>query len=441
MHSESKDARKITNRFANSYNELAGAKKTTYIAASDLNVFGDTFSSGSSPDITISDFPCSEKFDIIFGDMPLGMQNCHLESDANIRNTKFPKNWVLIYDALDRLAEEGVGFFTVESHGFSTSHGKKFRRILEDSGYFINAFLDTPKGILAPISEISPVIVMIGKEHTEEIFVAELDIFGVELVASNLVNLVDSESIEYGMFLKLQEFKGFAQLRAISQIENLETQYDQYGSRQLHDISSQINRVKSGETFTDQPNSIYVPSLGNSPVIARFGNLTMRHQNYFQVVLTDTVANEYVASFLNSALGKLIRASLTTGGVIPHINKREIEKLIVALPDISQQQGIVQTHQKLHRLKNAINLFDSEISLNPTKSSIMQKQLDSMLEAIDKLTDADKIRAIIRNGESKKAEFKETLSLDVRKNTKEKYIEISALKSLSSGPFTSLGYL
>ena len=38
--------------------------------------------------------------------------------------------------------------------------------------------------------------------------------------------------------------------------------------------------------------------------------------------------------------------------------------------------------------------------------------------------------AIVAKGESKTVEFKETFALDVKKGTKEKYIEKSALKTI-----------
>jgi len=53
----------------------------------------------------------------------------------------------------------------------------------------------------------------------------------------------------------------------------------------------------------------------------------------------------------------------------------------------------------------------------------------SYMDAGDELSVA--IDIIISKGESLTAEFKETLSLDVRKQTKEKYIELSALKTIS----------
>lgn len=48
----------------------------------------------------------------------------------------------------------------------------------------------------------------------------------------------------------------------------------------------------------------------------------------------------------------------------------------------------------------------------------------------EELSPADRVMALIPSGESKTLEFKETFSLDVRKGSKEKYIEKSALKTI-----------
>jgi predicted HTH transcriptional regulator len=53
-----------------------------------------------------------------------------------------------------------------------------------------------------------------------------------------------------------------------------------------------------------------------------------------------------------------------------------------------------------------------------------------MLEQIGGLSDADKIMSLVRSGESKIIEYKEAFSLDIRKGSKEKYIELSALKTI-----------
>ena len=50
----------------------------------------------------------------------------------------------------------------------------------------------------------------------------------------------------------------------------------------------------------------------------------------------------------------------------------------------------------------------------------------------DNLSEEDQIKLLIPKGESKNLEFKETFSLDVKKGTKEKYIEKSALKTIGA---------
>ena len=71
----------------------------------------------------------------------------------------------------------------------------------------------------------------------------------------------------------------------------------------------------------------------------------------------------------------------------------------------------------------------------------MEPLLHCSMSRQDGLTDIDKVRGILREGESKNIEYKETLSLDVRKNTKQKYIELSVLKTVVAFLNTEWGIL
>jgi predicted HTH transcriptional regulator len=53
-----------------------------------------------------------------------------------------------------------------------------------------------------------------------------------------------------------------------------------------------------------------------------------------------------------------------------------------------------------------------------------------MLSALDEGTETEKIMRTLRTGESKTIEFKQTFSVDVKTNKKEKYIEKMVLKTL-----------
>lgn len=195
-------------------------------------------------------------------------------------------------------------------------------------------------------------------------------------------------------------------------------------------MAVEMNYVKAGSELQERENSIYIPNIGNSPVVSKLSDVKLKHHNCFQIVLGKQAINEYVSAFFKSALGRLILGSLTSQTFIAHLNKRDLEQPLVALPSPEEQQSIVNTQKKLYSLKFAINEFDKELALNPTSSSSILNQLDLMLDAIGNLTDTDRVRNIIREGETKHIEFKETLSLDAKKKTKEKYIELSALKTV-----------
>lgn len=216
----------------------------------------------------------------------------------------------------------------------------------------------------------------------------------------------------------------------LHQIERLESQFDSYKKYSIGDISLDINIAKHGEKHQEIDNSIYIPRVGNFSATSNLNKITTKHHLYIQVVLNDKVINKYFSTFFKSALGKAILDNLTTGATIPHLNKQALQHALVAIPPLEIQNEILQTQSKLASLKSAIDTFESELSLNPNGPKEIINQLDSMLSIIGELSEIDKVLNIIRSGESKTVEFKESLSLDIKKKTKEKYIELSALKTI-----------
>ena len=54
-----------------------------------------------------------------------------------------------------------------------------------------------------------------------------------------------------------------------------------------------------------------------------------------------------------------------------------------------------------------------------------------MLDQLDKLSDSDKILALVRKGETRKCEFKETLSLCIKEKQKKSYLEDMVFKTIN----------
>ena len=219
-------------------------------------------------------------------------------------------------------------------------------------------------------------------------------------------------------------------MSVLQQIERLETQYKGFEKHNLKEISVDIVSIKSGENHQPKLNSIYVPRIGNSPVVDSLERVKLKHHNYYQVELIDGVDAGYVAAFFKSQLGRLALESLSSKTFIPHLNKGELGNALVAIPSAKEQKQISTTLRKLDDLKRNIEEFESELALNPTSSQTILEQLDSMLQTIGMLSTADEVLGLARQGESKNAEFKESLSLDVKKKTKEKYIELASLKTI-----------
>lgn len=415
--------------------ELMNAKgfgNVLHVCISSFSIFGEL--SSNIKVVGGFDWPSkvseNDKYDFIIGDFPLGMGKRE-EYRFGSETIKIRQNWVEIAKSIKHLNDNGLAIYLVEPTGFGEFEGKKLEETLNSQGYFVNAIFSAPEGILQPETFITPVFVLISKTKTDTIFIGELlsESQGLE-IARNYCSGVFGKDLKQGLAIEEKTFYGFHRIRIKQQIEKLETQYKEYEEYTIGEIANEINYVKYGDSLIEKENSIYIPKIGNSLVVSKLSDTTIKHHNYFQVVIGEKAINGYVEAFFRSDLGKLVLQSLTSGAVIPHLNKSNLEKATIALPSFDDQKQILATQKKLSNLKQAIDNFDSELALNPTSSQTILAQLDSMLEAIGGLTEADEIRNLTRQGESKSIEFKETLSLDVKKQTKEKYIELSAFKTI-----------
>jgi len=419
----------IVNAFVHEWALCAGAKSVLHVKASTFNLFPNIHNLKPQEVDAAQSIPKNSLYDLILGDLPFGMNP--VEWNDGAKTIKAQRNWLEILKSLGSLETNGTALFLLEPLGFSTSKGVTFEKELIERGFFVNAFINCPERILQPETAITPIFVVLSRKLTNQLFVAELlDDTQAREVARAYFSDINEGDLTRGKYIDAGDYSGFHRIKIREQIERLETQYKTYEEHSLGDLAVEINYARTGEQLQERDNAIYIPRIGNSQIIYRLEDAKLKHHNYFQVVLRYSVLNEYVASFFRSALGRLVIGSLTSKTFIPHLNKKDIEQAIVALPRLDEQKTIVQTQNKLQVLKSAIDGFYSELALNPTSSSSILDHLDMMLAAIDSLTDADRVRGFVREGETKYVEFKETLGLDVKKQIKEKYIEDSALKTV-----------
>ena len=415
--------------FIEALSSILNAQKSLHVEASSFHVFD--FPSAThhqkgpgSPKAEVPD----GGFDLIVADLPLGLHK--VDIDVCGRTQKFRKNWADIWDATRCLSADGLLISLIEPPGFYSSEGQKFEKALETDGFFVNAFF-SPSGLQLPSTSLHPALVAISRTEREGLFVAEIeDREQASEIARAFINDKTGSTLRQGLRLPKGRFRGFQSLFADLQLARLETQYKEYDSYLLGEIAQEINTVKTGEQFSEQDNCVYIPRIGNSPATHDLSQVTIKHQNLYQVVLSEKANDEYVAAYFRSDLGRLILQSATLGAVIPRINLSAIKDAGLALPSLKEQRDIALTHRRLSDLTDAIEDFQSEIALNPRSAEAIKGQLESMLDQIGGLTEADRISALIRTGESQTVEFKESFSLDVKNGKKEKFIELSALKTV-----------
>ncbi len=410
-----------------------------------INISADLSLNFANADVIVEGFDWlddvrpSRCFEFVVVDLPLGMGRKKVEvggSTISIRG-----NWSELLGGLRILAPEGLCIALVEPPAFGIAEGPKFLDALAREGFYLNGVFNCPPNLLATTS-IRPAIVAFSRTSRSNLFLAELENGAqAEGVAQAFIEGTCTDSLHEGLCLNDGKFDGFESLKARIQLERLETQYKDYKSNTLGKLAVEMNMVKSGESFEPKLNSIYVPTIGTSQVTDDLSAVTLKHHNIIQIVLSDVANCQYVAAFFRSDLGVLILHSLTRGAVIPRITKSDLAQAEIALPNSIEQGEIVRSHNQLQTLTASIEKLQRELALNPRSASAIRGQVESMLETFGALSEADRIMNLAREGESASVEFKESFSLDVRKGTKERYIELSALKSIVAFLNTNGGVL
>ena len=157
------------------------------------------------------------------------------------------------------------------------------------------------------------------------------------------------------------------------------------------------------------------------------------------LVKNDTIA-KYLQYIFNTELGKWI---LGASGVHLHdvmdsannfVFKVELDSLLIEkipLPDETKMKEMLSTHENLSKLKFHISRLESMLILESNETDTVCKDAFNLLSAIKLLTEADRIQSLIRSGESKTLEFKQTLSWCIKGKQKSNDVELGALKTIS----------
>lgn len=370
-----------------------------------------------------------KKFDFVIADLPFGMKAIA----CDVLGAKTLEHWCVIAQLLAKLSDDGVGIFEVEPNFGASISSRRFLHQLNEQGYFLQALIEMPDGILAPITALQPSFAIISRKKTEKLFVASLN------VDSNIKELIAScsekeakKNLGEGDIVSTESFRGFDHYRINKKIERIQTKYKEYEQVVFKDIAKEINSTK--DLFAEKENVLYIPKIAKlNDVHIAMSNLTKKHQNYYQVILDENVVQSvYLKRYFMTEMGQLSLASALNGTFISRINKDAIKDLTVPIPKMKTQKMMEESYDAVTRVSTAIEKIQKESAFNPDSARTVIEKMNDVLGALDQLSKEDEILRLIRQGESLTVEFKQTFSKDVRSGGKkpQKEVEEWSLKNI-----------
>ena len=230
---------------------------------------------------------------------------------------------------------------------------------------------------------------------------------------------------------------------AARQLRALQKNYTEYEQINItsENLCKKINRHNLNDKKTYQ-NAVILPktSNGNISCVKNTGNENIKNSSYILEFFEEKVLAEYISYFLETDLGKLILKESTQDYVIPSLTMHTLNNICIPLPPLRLQKNIIEASNKIKELNTTFTSITSELGNNPTSVSTINDKLNGILDSLNMLSDTEKSLSIILKGETQFVEFKETLSLDVKKSKyvdnykiiKESYIEGSVIKTIAA---------
>lgn len=311
-----------------------------------------------------------QEFDVVASNLPWGAKShfplkAILPSGEAVELADDLGNLILVATSM-RLSSSGVGLFVV-TPSFFFKQQSIFHQFGE-LGLGMEAVLALPSGTFAPYTNISAYLVVIRRRPSTRMFVAQLsaDTNTNTQVIANFRQGTEGGSLELGRFVDPAAFRGFEYLRASEAMTAAEKRFGVQASNlaELGDMKSGIKLGRPGDEFAFQPleNAIYVPLIGNSDVMESPDELTLKAQNYAQVVIDPSLSNaHFVAQFLNSEFGKELREQIKTG-FIPKLNKQTLRELRVFVPDLQTQWRMIEIETSITAEQNTVMALQNEIT-------------------------------------------------------------------------------
>jgi hypothetical protein len=324
----------------------------------------------------------TERFDLIASGLPWGMErsSIKLNSEKGIVEVNDELGYLILLKSVMLLNQDGIGIFIVAPGFFFRFGSNSVYRNLSKLGLSIDGIFSIPRGTYSPFTNIGTLLLVIHRGQNENIFVGTLtnDSSARSVLISNFKKSKEGKEPELGMVIKSEDFisvDGSIQDRKISTISK-NSGLSVHSLDKIATIS--MPKKSEDEEFKEQPNSMFLPIIGNSPAVVSLNDLHIKPQNYAQIVLDPkTAIASYVTQFYNSELGLLIR-NRHLSGFIPKLSKERLMQSSIYLPDLETQIEAVRTQSLISDMATQIESKKRQLWNNPRKAKEIYNQIRSL---------------------------------------------------------------
>ena len=384
-------------------------------------------------------FQCEEA-DLLILDLPLNWKD---------GAGKYPTNheFDVALHVLPKLSDQGLAFLTVGVSGLGLQVGQRIQADLQEMGLSVVGYIELPKPNFNigfhPLFQ--PLLAIVSKSNPDGLFTASISDVADEPVIAHSLLLNDLQAwADNGFLSDATDFRGFRVARIRTELQSLLKSESGFQLYRLGDFISESSIERRKQAFDLKEADVAISRiLGGSDrkiVLTHVDELNFKHE-WIVASLTDGLLPSYFKMFMNSDLGRMCLEIAADGSAMRFVSVKNLLEIQIPIPSIDTQRSLVSTQKNLETLQSQISRLEKELVFNPKNVDVVSNDVVSLLGSIGRLTAADEIKARVRSGESKTTEFKETLSWDVRKQEKAKYIETAVLKTVAGFLNTDGGML
>jgi hypothetical protein len=311
----------------------------------------------------------SAEFDVIIG----------IPSDSVLRDDNLSDEAMFPYFSL--LKPEGHGIVAVPRGVFTKSGKKSPAAKLKTFGCSVHAILQWSPELRFGSVSIDLDLVIIKPGIHEDIFVGELvsDAAVNKVLIANYLNWRGGSSVELGRIIRSSEF---VSLEQIVQTEKLSALAIEWGCSivPLANIASEVRRLTEASE-PEGSNSIFVPAIGESPVVCSVSDLTLKWHNYIRVDLNEELAiNGYIAHFLNTQLGRALRKASKSGIFIPKLSNSRLPNIHIPLLPVDVQLAMINAQSLIANQRAHLAALEASIWQSPQRIESVTRELTRLNE-------------------------------------------------------------